>query len=120
MRRRRRRSRSRRDIENANFKRQAQALIILTIGTAVLGAALFQTDISIYELFSTAQAPERIQAAAVLITTICWMIILSGTINLLTTTRRITSKEVAHKTAYPLLWELLSAAGVFFTGMLIN
>ena len=37
---------SRRDIENANFKRQAEALTVLTIGTVILGGALFQVDVS--------------------------------------------------------------------------
>ena len=47
--------RSRRELENNNFKRQAQAVTILTIATVILGGALFQVDISINNLFSTTQ-----------------------------------------------------------------
>ena len=112
------RRRSRRDIENNNFKRQAQALTILTIATVILGGALFQVDISVNNLFSTTQLQEVFQAAFVLLTALLYLVVIIGVADTLTQTTLLNGKDIVDKVINPMLLQLLSAIFVFFIGLL--
>ena len=72
------RHRLRRDIGAANFQRQSQALTILTIGTVILGGALFQVDVSLDNLVSDEQWAASAQVAFVLLAGLTYVALISG------------------------------------------
>ena len=100
--------RSRRNIENANFQRQTQAISILAIGTVIMGGALFQVDISLDNLLTTSQLLARIQASLVLSTGMFYALAVIGTTNILTQTLPLTGHHVKQHLMKPLLMEILN------------
>ena len=105
---------TRRYIENNNFKRQTQALAILPIGIVILGAALFQVDISITNPLN--QVYETVQAALVLFTALAYVLIIFGTVAIFTHTELVTGRDMVDKIMTPLVLEILFAILLFFIG----
>ena len=109
---------TRRDIKVANARRQTQALTILTIGTVILGAILFEVDISIHTLLSTEPTWERLKACLVLITVSVYIFIIIGTAEILLETTPTTGQHVVSKIITPLIVEVLFTTMIFFANIL--
>ena len=117
-----RRRQRRRRVEAANFQRQAQALTILTIGTVILGGALFQVDVSLDldSFLSNGQIPARVQSTAVLITGLVYVALVSGVIDILQQTAPVKGSDITSKVVHPLLFEVAFAIGGFVIGTVVK
>ena len=107
---------SRRDVENANFKRQAQALTILTIGTVIIGGALFQAGLSIKAGPPEAQWLLKGQVALILVAAIAYLFLLFGTNDVLNQTTAIQGSDITYKLMNPLAIEIFAAIIAFYIG----
>ena len=109
---------SRRDIRTDNFKRQAQALTILTIGTVILGAALFQADITLPDLSATDQLANRFSISFMLVAVAAYIGLSFGTMDILAQTTPITGNDINSKMMNHLLLEAITAILSFLAGTL--
>ena len=112
--------RTKHHIEESNSKRQAQALSILTIGTAIIGVTLFQADLSLDNLFSTDQLATRFQIAFALFAAASYIGIAVGTKEILSQTTLISGRDMTSKLIDPLLTEIVSATAIFITKALFT
>ena len=114
------RSQRKRDIEAANFQRQSQALTILTVGTVILGGALFQVDVSLDNLVSDEQWAASAQIALVLLAGLAYIYLIYGVRGILTQTANVEGRDLTDKLVNPLLFEVAFAIGVFVSGTMVE
>ena len=111
-----RRRRTRQDVENANFKRQAQALTVLTIGTVIIGGALFQAGASIKAAPNDDQWILKAQVALILLAAIAYLLILFGTNDILNQKTPIEGRDITYKLMNHLTIEVFAAIIAFYLG----
>ena len=111
------RRRFRQEVEAANFKRQTQALTILTIGTVIFGGALFQLDFSLNIPFSDWPNAARFQVSAVFLMAVAYIGLISDVARMLAHDTPIKGSDLAQNVMFALAVEAACAAAIFGFGL---
>ena len=108
------------EVEAANFKRQTQALTILTIGTVIFGGALFQLDFTPAVPFSDWPDFVRFQICAALFMAATYLGLISSVNDILTRTTLITGNELVDNIISALTLEVVCASAILGFGLFID
>ena len=107
-----------------NSNRQNQALVILTIGTAVLGFGLFQVEFTIFPLFSDLESGFKRVEVFIMLKLLCgglaavWYIALFGSVRgILRRTDYVTGRQLTDGPLYRLGWGIWYVLLVFVIGV---